>query len=368
METQLQLQPTVNWPPPPFFQFSSPPGPGTGCTVVPSGGPALSGELVFFDFVADSLALRPAGSSSLRWFPLRQVLSVQLAETAACVADAAALEAVGANTVRASKERSFVATLSDGSKLQGTSLGFNKKTSGLFLYLLEGAAGQVRNCFIPAARLQDLQIGPLLGETLVSRKLVSPEAVSRALGRQVQLRQERLGSYLAGRAIISAEDLVRAINEQTRRPHARLGDILIEAGMISREQLQEALAVQAQDRERRIGDILVDMGAVSMEHIQVALSDKLGIPYASVRDFTIPPGVLEAIDPAFAIRNQVLPLLQTRSSLIVAVANPLAEDLLQDLRFQTNSPISPVIADPQELRSGSCASIPAPTGASPRTG
>ena len=92
------------------------------------------------------------------------------------------------------------------------------------------------------------------------------------------------------------------------------------------------------------------MGAVSVRQIQFALSDKLGIPYVNAREFKIGPGALEAVDTAFAIRHQVLPLLRIEKSLVVAVENPLAIDFLQDLRFKTGMTITPVIANPQELK------------------
>jgi type II secretory ATPase GspE/PulE/Tfp pilus assembly ATPase PilB-like protein len=130
----------------------------------------------------------------------------------------------------------------------------------------------------------------------------------------------------------------------------RLGEILIEAELITPEQLKEALTTQATHRKRRIGDILIEMGAVSVRQIQFALSDKLGIPYVNAREFKIGPGALEAVDTAFAIRHQVLPLLRIGESLVVAVENPLAIDFLQDLRFRTGMTISPVMANPQELK------------------
>ena len=195
-----------------------------------------------------------------------------------------------------------------------------------------------------------MQIGPLLGDALVEKHVVSAETLALALNKQAKLRQERIGKYLTDRAIISTEELTRALREQGKRPNVRLGEILIEAELITPEQLKEALAIQATHRERRIGDILIEMGAVSVRLIQFALSDKLGIPYVNVREFKIGPGALEAVDTAFAIRHQVLPLLRIGKSLVVAVENPLAIDFVQDLRFKTGMTITPVIANPQELK------------------
>jgi type II secretory ATPase GspE/PulE/Tfp pilus assembly ATPase PilB-like protein len=340
----------IDWPLPPFFKFAEPPPPTKECAVELIDGLVVRGELVEFDLNADSVAVRVPDSESLRWMKFAVIRTIKIVAPIAYIADAAALDSLGATVWHADNQRAFVVALRDGTKIKGTTLGFIKETAGVFLYVVEGETVLAINYFIPASRIEDLQIGPLLGETLVSRNTVSANVLALALNKQTKLRQERIGSYLAERAIISPEQLVRAIGEQGKRPNARLGDILIEAGMITIDQLQEALTIQMTHRERRIGDILVDMGTVSVRLIQVALSDKLGIPYANVREFRIAPGVLETIDTAFAIRNQVLPLVQSGDSLIVAVENPLAIDFLQDLRFQTSLTIDPVIADPQELK------------------
>src|SRR5205823_5713360 len=88
----------------------------------------------------------------------------------------------------------------------------------------------------------------------------------------------------------------------------------------------------------------------SLRVIQFALSDKLGIPYVNVREFKIGPGALEAIEAALAIRHQVLPLLRTSDTLVVAVEDPLVFDIAQELRFHAGINVAPVIADPQELK------------------
>jgi type II secretory ATPase GspE/PulE/Tfp pilus assembly ATPase PilB-like protein len=350
MATHDQGSPAINWPLPPFFRFAGLPPPDKKCAVELTGGVVTHGELVNFDLNADSVVVRVPDSKSLRRIKFGRIRSIKLAAPIAYVADVAALESVAATVRHADDQRSFVVALRDGTTIKGITLGFIKETAGVFLYVVEGETALAINWFIPAGRIDNLQIGPLLGETLVDRNVVSPETLALALNQQTKLRQERIGSYLAERAIISSEQLIRAIGEQGKRPNARLGDILIEAGMITSDQLQEALTIQIAHRERRIGDILVTMGVVSMRLIQVALSDKLGIPYANVREFHIAPGVLETIDMAFALRHQVLPLVKSRTSLIVAVENPLAIDFLQDLRFQMSLMIDPVIADPQELK------------------
>jgi type II secretory ATPase GspE/PulE/Tfp pilus assembly ATPase PilB-like protein len=305
---------------------------------------------VEFDPAMDSIVLRLAEPQGLKRIDLATIRSIKLTRPVAYVAEAAALDTIGATKLRVDHEKSFVVSFRDGTKMTGKTLGVVNEEAGLFLFLVEANSAQVVNCFIPAGQIKDVQIGPLLGDTLVEKHVVSAETLTLALNKQAKLRQERIGNYLTDRAIISTEELTRALREQGKRANVPLGEILIEAELITPEQLKEALAMQATHRERRIGDILIEMAAVSVRQIQFALSDKLGIPYVNVREFKIGPGALEAVETAFAIRHQVLPLLRIEKSLVVAVENPLAIDFLQDLRFKTGMTITPVIANPQELK------------------
>lgn len=352
MNTEARKSPTVNWPPPPFFKLAEPlpPEKGRQCAVEFHDKHVTSAELVDFDRGLSSIGVRLAESQGLRRIDMVKIRSIKLTQPATYVADPAALDAIGKAQLSVSAEKPFVVLLRDGTKVTGKTLGFVKEEIGLFLFLIEGNSAQVIHYFIPQGQIKDVQIGARLGEILVEKHVVSAETLALALAKQTKLRQEKIGSYLTDRAIISAQDLTRALGAQGKRPNVRLGDILIEAGVITPAQLSDALAIQATHRGRRIGEVLVEMGAASIRLIQFALSDKLGIPYVNVREFNIGPGALETIDTAFAIRYQVLPLLRTPDSLVIAVENPLAIDFMQDLRVKTGLTIEPVIASPQELK------------------
>ena len=343
---------TFLWPPPPFFRLaeSTQRGSKSECAVEFMGGGMTQGELVQFEPSLYFIGIRLADSRDLKRIEFAEIRSVRLTRPVAYVADTATLDAIGVTAFRARTEKPFVISLRDGTTITGNTLGFVKEKGGLFLFLNQGDAGKVLNCFIPEAQIKDVQIGPLLGDVLVEKHIVSADALALALGKQAKLRQERIGTYLTDRAIISAQELTRAIGAQGKRPTVRLGEILLEAEVITPEQLKEALAIQANHRELRIGEILIEMGAVSMRLIQFALSDKLGIPYVNVREFKIAPDALETVDTAFAIRHQVLPLLRIHESLVVAVEDPLASDFMQQLRVKTGMTIDPVIANTQDLK------------------
>jgi len=310
----------------------------------------VSGELIRFEPHEDIVELQVPQRLQPVKVHLDRTRWIKRAQPVALISDEAALAGLGTTSPVASARRDLSIDLQDGSKLEGRTQGFVKEKSGLFVFLVDDASARVIPCFVPARQIRDLRIGPLLGDTLVNQQMVSREALAAALEEQGKLRTERIGEYLTERAVVSREDLQHALLEQKRRPSARLGDVLVEAKLITADRLQRALAIQAEHRERRLGDILIEMGVVSMQLIQVALADKLGIPYVNVRDFGLESAALRLVDPAFAVRKGVLPLLHTAETLVIAVENPLAMDFAQDLRFATGLTIVPVIADPAELK------------------
>ena len=341
----------VRWPTLPFFQAIAPPLPGLGkeCTLELMDRRSVSGELMRFEPGATSVDMRPNGSR-IQTVKLKQIRSIRLAELISLVPDKETLAAMGTTVRQVGETKPFSIILRDGSEIAGATRGFIKDKDGLYLFLIEKESPLAIGCFIPACQLKDVQIGPLLGDTLINNEFVDSETIAAALNAQTMMRQERIGTYLTDRAIITQEELTLALTEQQKRPNARLGDVLIEAKIITPKQLKEALAIQAKQRERRLGDILIDMGAVSVRLIQMALSDKLGIPYINVKKFRLDAHIRDLLDPAFAMRHQVLPLRRTEESLVIAVENPLAIEFAQDLRFTTGLTIVPVIADPDELK------------------
>jgi type II secretory ATPase GspE/PulE/Tfp pilus assembly ATPase PilB-like protein len=351
---------SVRWPALPFYKLADeqPPGSAHKCSVEFSDGRMVPCELVKLEPGSSAVTLRPKDSDEPEQVPLAQIRSIRLMRPVDYVVDSDALKAVGVSDLQAARAKRFDIGRVDGTRMAGTTLGFVKESSGLFLYAVEGQLevcasdkpARAFHCFIPAEQIKELQIGPQLGNVLVENHTVSADSLSLALNRQSKLRQEKIGKFLTDRAIISGQDLLSALRAHEKRPAVRLGDLLVEAGLITREQLAEALAIQARHRGRRVGEILIEMGAVSLRVIQFALSDKLGIPYVNVREFKIGPGALEAIDTAIAIRHQVLPLLRTSDTLVVAVEDPLTFDVAQELRFHSGINISPVIANPQELK------------------
>ncbi len=351
MNAQCAEFPTVVWPAPPFFQFAAR-APESMCAGIVQwlNGRRASGLLV--DFAAERRYLNfwPDGGEP-EDVALDQIRFIRLAAPGIFVHALTATTEFG-STPGEHKEhhQSFIMEFKDGERLDGVTLGARRETAGLFLYLVESDTTELANYFIPENCIKELRLNATQGDSVADSADTVPDLRALLSTDHPRKRQEQIEKYLSNRTVSTVEDLLHTRLHQGKRLHARLGDILIETGAISSEQLDKALTIQGEQRSRRLGDILVEMGVVSVRLIQVALSDKLGIPYVSARSFPVGLGVLELIDTAFAIRHQVLPLIQTNDCLIVAVENPLAVECLTDLRFQLGKAVEAVIADPLELK------------------
>jgi type IV pilus assembly protein PilB len=132
----------------------------------------------------------------------------------------------------------------------------------------------------------------------------------------------------------------------------RIGDILKNAGVITEEHLQEALAQQSIDKSKRLGAILIDYGYVTEEQLLGALSARLGVPIISLQDQAIDLGAASKIPQSIAAKYRMLPIMQEKGRLIVAVNDPLDFYAIEDLKLITNMPIEVVLAAKQEIVDG----------------
>lgn len=126
-----------------------------------------------------------------------------------------------------------------------------------------------------------------------------------------------------------------------------LGEILMRDGRLRPEQLDRALAKQREEGGL-VGEILVRMEAISSDDLMHAL----GIQYETevVRD--LPPAddldieILDKIPINFAKQHRVIPLASSEYTrrVTVAIADPLAIDILDDVAVMVERPVDAVLA------------------------
>lgn len=128
----------------------------------------------------------------------------------------------------------------------------------------------------------------------------------------------------------------------------RLGEILLEAGIINESQLQQALEYQ-QMWGQRLGSALVAKGFLSEEMLMRVLGSTLNMPIVDISRIRIPPEIIKIVPAKLAEKYDVVPIaLESkgggRQTLIIAMADPLNIEAVDQLKFTTGYNIRPVLS------------------------
>ena len=334
------------WPAPPNYDFSDEVRGREPCVLIFTDGEKTSGTLQSFVPEYEVLKFLPEKAKNAITIAFSALLSVRLSNAVGLrrqtMPESSAMHSP-------SDQQPFSVHLSNGTRLEGETVGHIHALCGLFLFLPE-AGDKVTRCFVPASSAQDIRIGKPLGEMLVEERLASPETITQALEKQKHLRSRKLGDYLTANQIVSPEQLAAALKQQTAQPVQKLGEALVELGFMTPAQLEEALAVGARDRSIPLGQILADMGIVDGEVIHAVMAKKLGIPVVDLRKFQPSQSVLKRIPAAIANRYQIVPLAEAENALIVAVENPMNMERMEEVRFIAGSKLIPVMAPAQDIK------------------
>jgi general secretion pathway protein E len=129
---------------------------------------------------------------------------------------------------------------------------------------------------------------------------------------------------------------------------AHLGEILVRQAGLSPEALARAVALQREEGGE-LGDILLRMKAVDEAQLTRALSVQYEMPYAAVLPGPedIEEALFENLPIGFAKQHRVLPIGRDAAGRVqVAVADPLAIDVLDDIGVLVGGPVDGVLAAP----------------------
>lgn len=123
-----------------------------------------------------------------------------------------------------------------------------------------------------------------------------------------------------------------------------LGQLLVEGGVIDKKVLDEALQRQV-IFGGRLGTNLLEMGALTEDDLMKILAFQLNVPYAESRHFEeIPREVLNSVPKELLQKHGIAPLALDGHRLTLAMTDPHNLDIVDEVAFQTNMVVQPVIA------------------------
>jgi type IV pilus assembly protein PilB len=130
--------------------------------------------------------------------------------------------------------------------------------------------------------------------------------------------------------------------------YRKTGEILTSLGLISQEQLQSALNEQWVTGEK-IGKIVVDRGIITEEQLMETMDFVMGIPRVKLTKMEIDPEVVKLISPQLIRLNKILPINRSKTTITLAMADPLNHQIIDDVRMATGLEVVPVLASEQEI-------------------
>ena len=123
------------------------------------------------------------------------------------------------------------------------------------------------------------------------------------------------------------------------------GDIAVALQLVSREQVDAALEAQVGEEPLRIGELLVERGHLQHEDVARVLAAQLEMPYESAIDIDrIPDELVQKVPIAFAKQHRILPLEEAEEGILVAMADPVDTEALDDLSLLLGARPLPLIA------------------------
>ncbi len=129
----------------------------------------------------------------------------------------------------------------------------------------------------------------------------------------------------------------------------RIGEILIRGGLLSAEQLDEALAIQRAEGGK-LGQVLVRKLVLTEEDIARTLADQKGYPFISLTAYAVDRAAVAMIPERIARRRLVLPVGFSEDAIVLAMADPLDVEAIDDVKLQTGMDVQPVVATATQIQ------------------
>src|SRR5262245_31508517 len=127
-----------------------------------------------------------------------------------------------------------------------------------------------------------------------------------------------------------------------------LGTLIFRAGLLGEEQLEDALR-EGMRTGQRLGEVLIGRGWLQERDLGRLLAGQKGLPFVEVSADDVDLAVLELLPEEDAKLQIALPLRHEGGQLVVAVADPSNELMIENLRRTLGAPPKLVVAPYADL-------------------
>ncbi|MCD6460692.1 type II secretion system ATPase GspE [bacterium] len=125
-------------------------------------------------------------------------------------------------------------------------------------------------------------------------------------------------------------------------------DILQAINKINEKQAQQARK-HSRESGKSLRESLVELGYVKPLEIAKALAYQFGMDVVQLNQITISPEITKLVPREIAHKYRIVPIKNVNDTLTVALADPLALDIIENLQFELNYQIDGIIAVEEDI-------------------
>jgi type IV pilus assembly protein PilB len=185
--------------------------------------------------------------------------------------------------------------------------------------------------------------GELIDILIKEGLLTDKQAVHASRLRSKLTRPKPLLEIVKELGYVSDEQVTAAIRKN--KLSMRIGSLLLELGLISEADLESAFQIQRTSQAPlKLGEVLVKNNFIKEFKLLEALSLQLGYPFVDPRFTGLDLSLLHQIPSTYRTKGTYIPIERTENKIVVAFANVLDQDDLEEARTIFPEGISPAIA------------------------
>jgi len=130
----------------------------------------------------------------------------------------------------------------------------------------------------------------------------------------------------------------------------KVAELLIKRGVITGEQLKKAAEFRATLGGGSIRDIVVKLGYAKDRDISAAIAAEGQVGAIEIKYEMVDPKLMEKIPRKVCEKHSVVPLRSAGHSVVLAMADPMDYQAIEEIQFLTNMTIEPVVAPKNAIR------------------
>jgi len=128
----------------------------------------------------------------------------------------------------------------------------------------------------------------------------------------------------------------------------RLGEVLVRSGALTPEELERALEIQLSEGGK-LGEVLTRNDIIDAEAIARALAEQKGLDYVSLATYPVDRDAASYLPERVARRIQAVPIGFREGDVVLAMADPLDIETIDDVRLRTGRQVIPVVTTPSQI-------------------